>query len=198
MIPVVILVLSILLYRLDPDRFDSYSFERSKEAKLELIAQKTGHCSYCGHDEVTRTQYGDGRYCGSMCSLAALRKPVVILSYASILTIFNSPFYLVLSVTMAFVSFLGLELHKPSFRFRRMLTMSPSNSKSSSKSSQSRGTNISETSSKSTQDVKSQDMIYVEDLDIETRVCCYQTARLQEKFCKCGRAVNPELLEYFG
>jgi hypothetical protein len=37
--------------------------------------------------------------------------------------------------------------------------------------------------------------MYIPELDQKFRPCCYQSARLSDKYCPCGRAVDPELIE---
>ncbi|MCY3411133.1 MAG: hypothetical protein INQ03_05785 [Candidatus Heimdallarchaeota archaeon] len=41
------------------------------------------------------------------------------------------------------------------------------------------------------------EMRYVESLGRNIRLCCYQTARLQEQYCYCGRAVEKDVLDLF-
>jgi hypothetical protein len=40
------------------------------------------------------------------------------------------------------------------------------------------------------------EMVYVEELDRSFKACCYQSARLGDSYCPCGKAVDQELIEY--
>ncbi|MHA2250260.1 MAG: hypothetical protein ACXAD7_07855 [Candidatus Kariarchaeaceae archaeon] len=44
--------------------------------------------------------------------------------------------------------------------------------------------------------VQSAKTIYVEELERNIPICCYQTARLREKYCKCGKAVPDFSISY--
>ena len=41
------------------------------------------------------------------------------------------------------------------------------------------------------------DMKFIDELDREVRMCCYQTARLNEAYCWCGRAIPTDLSNIF-
>ncbi|MHA2168571.1 MAG: hypothetical protein ACXAB7_01535 [Candidatus Kariarchaeaceae archaeon] len=41
----------------------------------------------------------------------------------------------------------------------------------------------------STKENELTDSVYIEELQKEITICCYQTARLGERYCKCGRTV---------
>jgi hypothetical protein len=40
-----------------------------------------------------------------------------------------------------------------------------------------------------------EEKIFVEELDREFKLCCYQSARLGDTYCLCGRAVDKELID---
>jgi len=138
------------------------------------LIQQEGHCSYCGYNKLAYR--GFRSYCSISCMLTGNRHFFLIVNLLIAFIAFQVPLSLTPIIsTIGFVllpfTFFSLDEHVNDFTYRHVKN------------------------ALSTPHVSESGMIYLKQLDKQIKVCCFQTARLGERYCYCGRAVSQEVLD---
>lgn len=137
------------------------------------------NCNLCGKPEVRPNLRFNGKYCSNNCARVAKRKVTAILSIVFyFIGISNLGSALFFAFPVAIGLFISAEIGYRKFNSEFLYrNIHPENEDE----------NLEKKEDKI-------DTIFVDKLDENIRICCYQTARLAEKYCKCGRAINDELM----
>jgi len=169
------------------DKF--YVLERNshRETLRRLNASRSDSCNYCGTPFVALLRKRGSPYCGILCSFAAGRR--VYLSIGYVLLIINYQLQLqnlnLAGILLLVVGSVGMILHTPRFMYRNQGDESP------------RHQNLpiqTHNESKEGRTQRNKKTLYVEALKRDINICCYQTARLGEKYCPCGLAISDDVI----